>query len=141
MAKNKTMPSSVQVKDFINSFCTTEQKKEEAFELIDFFQNLSGLTPTMWGPSIIGFGSYSYTYQSGHSGQAPILGFSPRKAAFSLYVYSDTPQSNILLQTLGKYKMGKSCIYVNKLKDIDLEVLGKLCQETIKDIHHRYKKP
>lgn len=141
MAKNKTMPSSVQVKDFINSFCTTEQKKEETFELIDFFQNLSGQAATMWGPSIIGFDSYSYTYQSGHSGQAPILGFSPRKAAFSLYVYSDTPQSNILLQTLGKYKMGKSCIYVNKLKDIDLEVLSKLCQETIKDIQHRYKKP
>lgn len=139
MAKNKTMPTCVQVKDFVNSFCTTDQKKVEAFELIDFFQDLTGAQATMWGPSIIGFDSYCYTYQSGHSGQAPLLGFSPRKTAFSLYVYVDTPHSNALLQTLGKFKMGKSCIYVNKLKDIDLDVLRKLCQETIKDIQHRYK--
>lgn len=141
MAKNKTMPSSVPVKDFVDSFCINEQKKVEAFELIDFFQDLSREPAKMWGPSIIGFGHYSYTYDSGHSGEAPLLGFSPRKAAFSLYVYTDTPKSNALLETLGKFKMGKSCIYVNKLKDIDLGVLSKLCQETIKDLKHRYKQP
>ena len=88
----------------------------------------------MWGPTIIGFGSYHYKYASGHEGDAPILGFSPRKTAFSLYVYSETEKSKNLLTELGKFKMGKACIYVKKLEDINILTLHELCFESIKYI-------
>lgn len=88
----------------------------------------------MWGPSIIGFGNYHYKYKSGHEGDAPVLGFSPRKAAFSLYVYSDTEKSKLALANLGKFKMGKACIYVKKLTDINIPALQELCKESIKYI-------
>ncbi len=92
----------------------------------------------MWEPSIIGFGSYHYKYKSGHEGDAPVLGFSPRKAAFSLYIYSDTEKSKSIVSGLGKFKMAKACIYVNKLADINIPVLKELCIESIKyiDKHH-----
>jgi hypothetical protein len=92
-----------------------------------------------WGPSIVGFGNYHYQYKSGHQGDAPMLGFSPRKSALSLYVYSDTETSRLLLAELGKFKMGKACIYVRKLADIDLSVLKELCLESIQYIrkHHQ----
>lgn len=94
--------------------------------------------PKMWGSSIIGFGNYHYKYTSGHEGDAPVIGFSPRKAAFSLYVYSDTEKSKVLLANLGKFKMSKACIYVKKLSDIDVAILQELCMESIKYIseHH-----
>lgn len=85
----------------------------------------------MWGPSIIGFGNYKYSYASGHSGEAPILAFSPRNNALTLYVYTDTEKSNQLLPSLGKFKMTKACIYIKKLSDIDLQVLQELCIESL----------
>jgi len=92
----------------------------------------------MWGPTIIGFGSYHYKDASGHEGDAPIIGFSPRKAEFSLYVYSETEESKKFLDGLGKFKMGKACIYVKKLSDIHVEVLEKLSKISIAYIeeHH-----
>jgi len=98
----------------------------------------SGFPPKMWGPSIIGFGSYHYKYASGHEGDAPILGFSPRKAAFSLYVFSPLEENKHLLEGLGKYKISKACIYVKKLADINVDVLEKLCQASMAYIeeHH-----
>ena len=91
----------------------------------------SGFEPKMWGPTIIGFGNYHYKYASGHEGDAPVIGFSPRKAEFSLYVYSPTEESEKLLSDLGKFKMGKACIYVKRLSDIDLSTLQKLCKESM----------
>jgi hypothetical protein len=85
----------------------------------------------MWGPGIIGFGYYHYKYDSGHEGDMPLVGFSPRKAAFSLYVFTGLEEHQHLLEHLRKFKMGKACIYVNKLADIDLEVLTTLVKETI----------
>ena len=99
----------------------------------------SGFEPKMWGPTIIGFGSYHYKYASGHEGDAPMLGFSPRKAAFSLYVYSQTEESDRLLEQLGKFKMGKACIYVKKLADIDIPTLEKLCAETIAYLNEHHE--
>jgi hypothetical protein len=92
----------------------------------------------MWGPTIIGFGTYHYKYASGHEGDAPILGFSPRKTAFSLYVYSKTEKSDRVLKELGKFKMGKACIYVKKLSDINIPILEILSQESIDYVnkHH-----
>ena len=85
-------------------------------------------------PTIIGFGTYHYKYASGHEGDAPIIGFSPRKAEFSLYAYTPSDENKILLDNLGKYKMGKACIYFKKLSDINLDILDKLSRATIKYI-------
>ena len=93
----------------------------------------------MWGPSIIGFGSYHYKYASGHEGDAPLIGFSPRKAAFSLYVFSPTQENEQLLDGLGKFKMGKACIYVKKLSDLNLDALEKLCKYSIAYLNEHHE--
>lgn len=139
MAKNKTTFTEENVEDFINSFSETQQKVADSMTLLALFEELTGEKAKKWGTSIIGFGSYHYKYASGHSGDAPILGFSPRKAATSLYIYSDTAKSKDLLIKLGKYKMGKACIYVNKLADIDINVLEELCKETIQYLNSHYE--
>ncbi len=138
MAKNKTTETDVDVYEFLDSYVDKEQKKTDSLELIKLMSSWSGYEPKMWGPTIIGFGSYHYKYASGHEGNAPILGFSPRKAQFSLYVYSKTDKSDELLESFGKFKMGKACIYIKKLADIDLSILQQLCMETIAylDEHH-----
>lgn len=131
MAKNKTNFTDNSVIDFINTFVDNDQKKSDSFQLIELMSKWSGFESKMWGPTIIGFGSYHYKYASGHEGDAPIIGFSPRKAAFSLYVYSPTEDSKILVTELGKYKMSKSCIYIKKLSDINISILEKLCKSSI----------
>ena len=139
MAKNKTTETKVDVFDFINSYVDKDQKKEDSHTLIELMSKWTGFEPRMWGPTIIGFGSYHYVYASGHEGDAPILGFSPRKAQFSLYVYSKTPKSDKLLESFGKFKMGKACIYVKKLSDIDISILEQLCQETIAYLNEHHE--
>lgn len=138
MAKTKTNYTEIDVKDFLNSYVDNEQKKADSLQLIELMQEWSDSDPKMWGPSIIGFGNYHYKYARGHEGDAPILGFSPRKAAFSLYIYSDTEKSKLLLPNLGKFKMSKACIYIKKLSDINILILQELCMESIQYIsqHH-----
>lgn len=137
--KNKTAETSVSVTDFIHCFVDKEQKKQDSFQLIELMRQWSGFEPKMWGPTIIGFGSYHYKYASGHEGDAPILGFSPRKAAFSLYVTVPDKDNKKLLDKLGKYTMGKACIYFKKLTDLDLDILEKLCKTTIKYMHENHE--
>lgn len=137
--KNKTTQTDVDVFEFIESYVDKEQKKEDSHELIRLMTQWSGFEPKMWGPTIIGFGSYHYKYASGHEGDAAMLGFSPRKAQFSLYVYSDTEKSQRLLEDLGKFKMGKACIYIKKLSDINVEVLKELCMETIAYLNEHHE--
>jgi hypothetical protein len=134
----KTTYTEQDVMGFVNTYVDNEQKKSDSFQLIELMKEWSDTEPKMWGPTIIGFGNYHYKYASGHEGDAPVLGFSPRKTAFSLYVYSDTERSKAILADLGKFKMGKACIYVKKLSDINLSVLKELCIESIKHIseHH-----
>lgn len=138
MAKTKTTYTEIDVKDFLDSYIDNEQKKADSLQLIELMQEWSDSEPKMWGPSIIGFGNYHYKYASGHEGDAPVIGFSPRKAAFSLYVYSDTEKSKLLLPDLGKFKMSKACIYIKKLSDIDVSILKELCMESVQYIseHH-----
>jgi hypothetical protein len=131
MATNKTTYSDEDVTAFINAYVDSEQKKADSFRLLALMQAWSGCEPRLWGPTIIGFGSYHYREASGHEGDAPRIAFSPRKAAFSLYVYSPTEKSEQLLSSLGKYTMGKACIYVKKLADIRLDILEELCRESI----------
>jgi len=136
--QNKTVETQLSVTDFINSFVENDQKKTDSFQLIGLMAEWSGFEAKMWGPTIVGFGSYHYKYDSGHEGTMPLIGFSPRKAAFSLYVYSPTENNKQLLDDFGKYKIGKACIYIKKLSDIDISVLEKICRTTIDylNIHH-----
>lgn len=139
MATNKTHETGVSVENFIHSFVDNEQKKADSFRLMELLQSWSGFEPKMWGSSIIGFGSYHYTYDSGHEGDAPLLGFSPRKSAISLYVYSPVKAHEHFLDDLGKYKMGKACIYVKKLADINLDTLEKMCKATIEYLNEHHE--
>lgn len=139
MAKNKTTETEVDVVDFIHSYVENEQKKEDSFKLIELMADWAGFEPKMWGPTIIGFGSYHYRYASGHGGDMPLIGFSPRKAEFSLYVYSPTEENKHLLDGFGKFKMGKACLYVKKLADIDISILEKMCKDTIEYLNEHHE--
>ncbi len=136
--KNKTTETEVSVRDFIHSFVEKEEKKQDSFRLIELMREWSGFEPKMWGPTIIGFGTYHYKYASGHEGDAPLIGFSPRKAEFSLYVVAPGHVDEQLLAQLGKYKMGKACIYFKKLEDLNLNILEKLSKNTIQYLKEIY---
>lgn len=138
MAKNKTEATDENVEDFIVSFTDNEQKRADSFQLLQLMEEISGHPPKMWGPSIIGFGTYHYQYKSGHEGDAPLIGFSPRKAALSLYVFTGLENHRHLLENLGKFTMGKACIYVKKLEDINQVQLRKLMTETIRYLKSTY---
>ena len=133
----KTKPTQISVDEFLKAN-TSDQKLEDSYTLIDLMERLTGHKANMWGPSIVGFGSYHYKYDSGHEGDSCILGFSPRKAAISLYVFMPTTENEELLKNLGKYKMGKACIYIKKLADIDLKILEKISLSTINYITEKY---
>lgn len=137
--KNKTSETEVSVRDFIDSYVDNEQKKTDSFRLIGLMREWSGFEPRMWGPTIIGFGSYHYKYASGHEGDAPLIGFSPRKAAFSLYVFSPTAGNKHLLDELGKFRIAKACIYIKKVSDINILTLEKLCRSSIEYINEHHE--
>lgn len=127
MAEAKTVATDVDVRDYISQV-EPERKREEAEVLDALFRKVTGQTPRMWGPSIIGYGAYHYRYASGHEGDMCRQGFSPRKAKHSLYILNCGDENEEeafapLLGKLGKHSMGKACLYVNKLADIDLAVL------------------
>lgn len=135
----KTTVTNASVEEFITSFADTEQKRNDSFELLNIMKVYTGHEPMMWGPSIIGFGSYHYkSERSRQEGDWPLVGFSPRKAAISLYVYMGTPENEALLSDLGKFKMGKACIYVKKLSDINIDVLQKIMGVTIKRLQEKF---
>lgn len=138
MAKNKTSETDKSVADFISKV-GSEVQRDDSFRLIELMRDITGHDPKMWGPSIIGFGSYHYRYDSGHEGDAPLVGFSPRKAATSLYVFTGLEEHRHLLDDLGKFKTGKACIYVKKLSDIDEKKLTALMKKTIIFLKSKYK--
>lgn len=133
MSNIKTKQTNEDVYHFIQNFAQTEQKRNDSHTLIEIMQEATGCEPKMWGPTMIGFGKYHYkSERSKQEGDWFIIGFSPRKAAISLYVYYGGKEQEKLLEELGKFKMGKACIYANKLSDINLEVLKKLIHGTLK---------
>ena len=139
MAELKTKVTDANVLDFIQSFAATEQKKQESLALLKLMQDLSGCEPKLWGPTMIGFGSYHYkSERSSQEGDWPLIGFSPRKAAISLYVYTGAPEQAYLLEGLGKYTMGAACIYVKKLSDINLAVLENMIKATLAYMKEKY---
>ncbi|GGE27567.1 DUF1801 domain-containing protein [Sphingobacterium cellulitidis] len=137
MAKVKTQFTDEDVYDFIDQL-DNEQKKQDSIELIKLMEEATGEKAKMFGPTIIGFGQYHYKYPTGHEGDAPLLGFSPRKAAISLYVYTGCEQHKHLLENFGKYKMGKACIYVKKLSDVNIHVMKNMMKESIDFISEKY---
>lgn len=138
MAKNKTTQTEINVEEFIHSFVEDQTKREDAFALIKIMQEQSGFEPKMWGPSIIGFGSYHYQYASGHQGDAPLIAFSPRKAAIVLYLYTSAENREEYLTNLGKHKASKGCIYIKKLSDINVEVLKTMIVYSIDYLKNLY---
>lgn len=141
MAEIKTKQTEADVVEFINAFAETEQKRADSFELIRLMKEFTGYEPKMWGETMIGFGKYHYkSERSTQEGDWLLVGFSPRKAAISLYVYSGYPEHEYLLKDLGKFKMGKACIYIKKLSDINIPALKILINETIKFLETRYGK-
>lgn len=138
MAKLKSQDTGKDVYEFINTFAVTDQKKADSYELIELMEGVTGHKARMWGPTIIGFGTYHYKYASGHEGDAPMLGFSPRKSALSLYVYTGLEEHKHLLEGLGKFTIGKVCMYVKKLSDIDKQKLTDLMKESVQYLRTNY---
>lgn len=126
---NKTQPTADDVTAFLNSI-EDEQKRADAFAVMELMQRVTGEPPVMWGSSIVGFGSYHYKYESGREGDFLITGFSPRKAALTLYIMPGFEKYAPLMKALGPHKMGKSCLYLKRLSDVDLEVLEELIDES-----------
>jgi hypothetical protein len=138
MAKNKTKPTNISVDDFILKI-ESQKKREDAFALKIMMEEITGEKAVMWGPSIVGFGSYHYVYDSGHEGDAPIVGFSPRKAAFALYLMAGNEKKDeLLLKELGKFKSSVACIYITKLSDVNEAVLRELIKNSYQFIKLKY---
>ncbi len=137
MAGNKTKITSQDVDAFIASV-PHPTRRADAVVLDRLFRDITGWQPRMWGPTIIGYGQYHYTYESGRSGDFLATGFSPRKASLSIYVMPGYAEFGPILARLGKHKMGKSCLYINKLADIDTGVLQDLIRAGLDDLGKRW---
>lgn len=137
MAETKTKPTEVSVDSFIDAV-ENPTRRDDARTVLGMMGRITGHEPRMWGPSIIGFGSYRYRYDSGHEGIACRLGFSPRKAQLVLYVLTETEGEAELLSRLGKHKIGKCCLYINKLADVDMDVLETLTRRAWDWMNRKY---
>lgn len=125
MPQNKTLPTAASVADFLAAV-PSARRREDGQALLDMMRDITGIEPQMWGPSIIGFGSYHYKYESGREGDMPMIGFSPRSRSLSLYIMDGFDDHDDLLSRLGKHRKGASCLYINKLADVDTAILREL---------------
>lgn len=137
MPENKTKPTTANIDDYIVSRANAQQAAD-CHELISLLQTITGHAPKMWGPSIVGFDSYKYTYDSGHSGEAPLSGFAIRGRELVLYLMVDGDAQQALLAKIGKHKMGKACFYFKQLADLDRPTLEKLVRGSVKAMKERY---
>lgn len=137
MSEPKMKENDNSVVEFIESV-ESDKKKADAYQLLEIFEEVTGYQAKMWGPSIIGFGSYHYQYTSGREGDAPLVAFSPRKAKISLYLVYEGEERDTLLEGFGKHTKSKACIYVNKLADINIDVLKNLIQHTVEIYQNLY---
>lgn len=135
--EQKTKETENSVIEFIEKI-EHPRKKEDAYRLLEIFTETSGFEAKMWGPSIIGFGSYHYKYATGHEGDAPLVGFSPRKANISLYLALESKERAELLERFGKHTASKGCVYINKLADVDVEVLKELIIQCVQFTQAQY---
>lgn len=137
MYEPKTKETDASVIEFIEAV-ENPKKRQDAYKLLEVFEETSGYPAKMWGSSIIGFGSYHYVYATGHEGDAPLVGFSPRKAKVSLYFATGDTEREQLLEKFGKHTSGKGCVYINKTEDIDVEVLKELITQSIAFLQNLY---
>lgn len=136
-AQNKTTETNNSVDEFLNSVAD-ETKRTDSFELVKLMKQHTGFDARMWGPGIVGFGSYHYKYASGREGDAPLVGFSPRAKEISLYLSQEFTEKEKLLQQFGKHRTGAGCVYIKKLQDINIEVLAKLITASVRHLQQKY---
>lgn len=136
--ENKTAATDKDVLAFINEYVDDEQKAQDSLTLIDMMRNITGHEPKMWGPTMIGFGDWHYVSPSGREGDWFSMGFSPRKAAISLYITMDAAAHPELMKKLGKHTTGKGCIYVKRLSDVDMNVLEELARKEYASLKDQY---
>ena len=137
MAENKTRPTDASVEDYIASRANAQQRTD-CRELMALFKRVTRHSPRMWGPSIVGYGSYRYTYESGRTGEAPLAGFAIRGRELVVYVLAEGEEQRSLLSRLGKHRMGKTCLYFRELADLDMSTLEKLVVGSIGEVKRRY---
>ena len=138
MAENKTTFTGASIEDYIASRAN-EQQRSDCRALMTMLRAITRQRPRMWGPSIVGYGSYRYTYESGHSGEAPLAGFAIRGRELVVYLDPEVHRQKSLLSRLGSHKMGKSCLYFKQLADLDRSVLRQLITSSIADVKRRYR--
>ncbi|MGI9548260.1 MAG: DUF1801 domain-containing protein [Flavobacteriaceae bacterium] len=138
MSVNKTIPNALPVTDFLEKI-EHPQKKADAYTLLELMKSITGEKPVMWGPSIIGYGSYHYKYDSGREGDMLLTGFSPRAQNLTLYVGASSERNKSLLKKLGKHTTGKSCLYIKKLSDIDMDILHQIIETSYLHYKEKYK--
>lgn len=136
-AQNKTQASDASVETFLSAV-EPDRKREDSLKLDALFRRVTGWTPVMWGPSMIGYGSYHYRYESGREGDFLATGFAPRKANLSIHIMPGYQDYSAILARLGKHKIGKSCLYINKLADVDESVLEELIRQGLDDLAKMY---
>lgn len=137
MAEMKTIKTNASVSAFINAV-ENPKRKADAKTLKALFDKVTGWKAKMWGPSIVGYGQYHYKYESGREGDFMVTGFSPRKQSLSVYVMSGFLERDDLLAKLGKHKTGRSCLYINKLEDVDMKVLENLIRKDVTQMKKKY---
>jgi hypothetical protein len=137
MSQNKTVETIESVADFLATI-TDENKKQDCLNLVSIMEKVTGFKAKMWGPSIVGFGSYHYIYESGREGDAPLVGFSPRKNEISLYLSSSFENRDTLLEKFGKHKSAKACVYIKKLADMDQEIFKEMIALSVKHVKSMY---
>ena len=130
MAENKTKATAASVDDFLDAV-PDPQRRADGKVLRALMERLSGEPATLWGATIVGFGTYHYVYESGREGDTPRLGFSPRASELVLYISGGFPLHQALMERLGKHRTGKSCLYIKRLSDVDMDVLETLCAESL----------
>jgi hypothetical protein len=135
MAELKTKPTKVSVEDFLNQI-SDEERRNDCFAVAKIMEEITGSKPVMWGPSIVGFGTYHYKYASGREGDWPVTGFSPRKKDLTLYIMMGFDKVPDLMKQLGKHSTGKSCLYIKRLSDIHVPTLKKLIKQSVKELKH-----
>ena len=131
MAENKTVPTDQKVEDFLNTV-EDERKRKDSFTILELMKQVTGLEPQMWGSSIVGFGTYRYKGASGRTGDWMLTGFSPRKQNLTLYGMGGFGPHHDLLQKLGKHSLGKGCLYIKRLDDVDLPTLKRVMEQVFK---------
>jgi len=130
MAENKTKPTDVSVDEFLASV-ENDRRRDDAMTVCKMMQEITGEEPAMWGPTMVGFGTYHYKYDSGREGDWFVAGFAPRKASLVVYIMSGFKRHDVLMKKLGKHKTGGSCLYINKLSDVDMDILRELISRSV----------